>query len=524
MSNQRIRTLSIVGLLVVTLGVAPMLSAGQVETRAADLALEQPAYIQGGVTTTSANGTGLYKVSGSPIEIVPTNLGNGTVVGYGVSSGSGELAYDKRFDSYELQPEATGTYTVYWIVETPVAVTQGNSTEVETRQYRYEANIRVTGGLDMTHQPAGALAGVREDAQKWQEFNQTIQPLGQRGMLVQLGLADPPSTAQLIQGMINAWILAHDPLGALAGTFGTIHILLITSLGGALFVIIYGGYHSLVVAFLYRKLNIHNRNEAAEGELAARLQELDERDRVRIMDNLDHSEIYQDEHVAQGMADIGDTPRESLLAYRGKTSERAITANRLQAMGLAEGEDWVGIIQRTLADGGEPEGDIQAAQVKPAADVGPDAETVALAEVDPDGEFMDALDWAAEPIREFDYANAEFDRDALATPVEPFEDLTTMLETLEMDRRHFSDEAAAAEYFRELLQEVRDHGYCDAEGRPDTLRHFLNEHLHSMRVLRDRYDIPLEYDIDLVERAILDHDTRERARETLSNVREGKYA
>lgn len=56
----------------------------------AQLAVEQPHYIDSRVQTTSEDGDRIYQVQGEEIELQPTNFDSGDVVGFGSSTEGGQ--------------------------------------------------------------------------------------------------------------------------------------------------------------------------------------------------------------------------------------------------------------------------------------------------------------------------------------------------------------------------------------------------------------------------------------------------
>jgi hypothetical protein len=545
---QRVATLALLALLLIGT-VAPALAAGVagasagsagIADRQAQLHVEQPHYVDGDVRASSADGDRVYHVKGESLEIHPQNFDAEKVVDYGVESGgdSGQLSYDPQTGEFELSAGAEGSYEVYWIVsegiavenESPNASGNDSNTTTETRQVRYSAIIRVEGAVGMEHMQSGDLAETREDAGKWEEFNSSVSDLRGRSIWVTLGLQDPMTTEQLIQSMINAWLLVNEPIAALTGD-SSILIVLFMSLTGIAFLGALAAYHTGVIVLLYRKLNIHETTEAAEGEVAERLAALDDEERRRRLAKRDFVDVFGDDHIADAFRDLGANPLEALENWVSRLRQRFAFHDRLQAMHQAS---YVAVVDdRAAADGGASEdGGDEAVPISARvvheddlAEDGPDDQDQAVQslDVDVDAGLLDALDWAQPEIREFDFVGADFDRAECVTPIEEY-DLKALLELSDLDMRNFSDEAAAGEYLRDLLADIREHPICDDQGRVKTLRYGLEQFLRSAALLEDRYELPIDYYVDLVDRAVDEHDAREQAVGTLRDVQEGKYA
>lgn len=538
---RRIGTVALLALLLLGT-VAPTIAAGAVgasaatiSDRQAQLHVEQPHYVDGDVQASSANGTRVYHAKGESLEIHPQNFDAQRVVDYGIESGGGsaQLNYDATTGEFSLSASATGSYEVFWIVSERVAVEQTNAsgntsenattTTTETRQVRYSAIIRVEGAVGMDHLASGDLEKTRADAQKWEEFNATTSDLRGRSMWVSLGLQEPMTSEGLIQSMIGAWLLVNDPIAALTGD-SSILIVLFLSLTGVAFLGALAAYHTGVIAWLYRRLNIHETTEAAEGELSARLAALDDEERRRRLAKRDFCDVFGDDHIADAFRDLGANPLEALENWLSRVRQRFAVHDRLQAM---DQDGYVAVVdESTVTDGGDEDGETvptSARVVHEDALADDHEQDVRSLDVAVDDDLLEALDWADPTIREFDYINADFDRSRCTTPIEEF-DLERLLELADLDMRNFSDEAAAGEYLRDLLEDIREHPICDDQGQVNTLRYGLEQFLRSACLLEDRYELPIDYYVDLVDRAVDEHDTRGEALDTLQDVQEGKYA
>lgn len=532
-NTQTARSTLLVALLLVS--ILPMATAGAVTAptdRDADLAIQQPHYIDGDVRQTSRNGTTVYRVSGAEITVRPRNFNPDNVVDYGVASqGSSRLRYDERFDVFVFTPNQTGTYELYWSVEKEVRVNQTDNssntsdTEVVTQQQRYRATIRVEGGLNLNHVQAGSMESTRQKASQWEELNATVQELRHTGFLVNLGLRDPPSTKGVVQGMVNAYKTIHAPLQMLTGNFTTVVFIAGTTLGGWLFVLVLVGPLVAALAYAYYRYNVKDSIEADEGRLAKRLAKAEYQRAKEKLANWRFTDITDDDHYAEGLQAEGRNPLQAFSNREGKLRDRNLFHAILQAMAEC---GYVAVFDERAAldGGGDGALEIEAAHVVHRDDIGEgdDVETMDLRVDSPDHELLDALDPNQPEILEFDLLGAEFERSEVnPTPVDTY-DLEEMLETTEYDLRMFGDAKTAAQYHVKFLRDIREHPITDDRGNVDELRYWLEQNLDTANLLRDRFELPVELRVKTWERAIEEYDAGAAAEETLDDVREGGYA
>lgn len=216
------------------------------------------------------NETPTYRVSGEQFRIVPENFRTNRVIDFGVS-GNGSLSYDPTFDEFVFDPNGqTGIFEVYWIVNREVTQAAGNAsnaTNTTMVSTEYTARIEVQEQASLLHTSQERLSSIEEDAENWQEFENTVLSPGVAG--------EDADIQEVTQNVINLYRLANDPLAALTGNFTGVIILIVTTLGGLLFWALWNGHHTVVTGRLYRRLNIHESIEAEEGELGERIEELD---------------------------------------------------------------------------------------------------------------------------------------------------------------------------------------------------------------------------------------------------------
>lgn len=522
--------------LVLGAAVAPLLATtadAQLASRDATLAIDQPAYVDSEVKQTSINGTRAYVVKGEEIDIRPQNFRSSDVLDYGVDAPAGTLTFDEAMQEYTFSPEGeTGTFELYWTVTEQRVVnnTQGNQTVQTTTNVsvRYSAVVRVDGKTQMTHVVAGTIAGLRQQAANWEEFNATVQDVREMNLLA-FAFGSPPSTEQVVQGMVNTYIATRDPIrGLFSGS--EIMILLVTSMFGLFLLVSNFGAFAALLLKTYRRLFFFESIEAEEGAIRDRVAELDDQQRRMRFADLDWVDWFND-HVADLFKRLGATPAEGYDALsNGVLQPRTWVRDRLQAMsqcGYA-----ARVERRTVTDGGdeeEPSEVITDAEVIAIPlELGPNEEfadrddLVSLAH--PDDELLDALDWEDEYIRNFDLVGEDIDASKLDTEPTTL-DLDELLAAVELQTRRFEDTETAGQYLREYLESVRAHPITDAEGRPRTTREMANRLLTIVRRARDEHDIPLaDYQVQAVERALLDDDPGERADKHLSDLRSGRDA
>ena len=536
MTSEYTRLFVAIALVATLFGPAASVGVAAPQTTDADLAISQPHYVDGSIETTSANGTTVYQAGAVPLEIVPQNFAADNVVDYGIETdgGGAELTYDEAMGEFVFTADADGTYSVFWSVERQVAVenASGNGSHIETQRERYTAKIRLSGLTDMVHQPAGDLKETRAQADKWAEWNATVNDAREtigNGLLVQVGLASPPTTQETLQGMVNAYLTFKAPLHMLTGNYTQILTLITFTFGGWLFVATVIVPLIVVIASLAYRSNRFEITEADEGRLSKRAGEMAKREDQQSLANDTHNDVWDDDYIAAAMRNEGDDPLTATTNWLAKFRPRYQFHARLQAM-AADG--WVAVVDRRVrSDGGgeSGEGDSETASIVDAHvaredAVDDDSETVSL-NVTPDDDLLDVLDWSQVEIwEEFDLLEADIDpTEVRTTPVDVF-DLEELVELTDLDMRQFEDESHAAQNMIELFQFIRENPLTDEHGTPDTLRYGLEHHLRAARLLDERFHMPIDGYIDQFEKALAEYDVGADAKRTLEEIREGGRA
>lgn len=504
--------------LVVVLALSGAISgvSAQISERPASIAIQQPGYVESDVEQLSTNGTPTYAVAGERINIRPRNFDSGNVVDFGVESETGALRYDEAVDLFVFSPEGkTGTYDLYWIVNRQVEVSDGNETAngTETVSSRYVARIRVTGQANLEHSSAASIDEYREDAENWRELNETIHSEAVSG---------PGADIETeLQSAIGYLRFINHPFQALTGNFTAIGILLVTSLGGLLWVAFSQGYHVLVVSRIRKRLNLTESIEADEGELSERIAEYEYQESLRALQNMDWNDVFRDDHVAAAFRDkFGETVLDGWEIFQQLFLPRNLVRDRLQAMSQA---GYVAVVdQETTGDGDVDATVIEDAHIEIERRVGPDETTVDLEQ--PSEQLLDAVDFDDPLIVAFDLPEElrEGELGELDTTVESM-DLDALLELLDEDLRHFSDMKIYGQYIRDFVVSVRDHPITDSRGKPDSTRYTLEEWLKASQLMSDRYAFPFSsYLADGIERALIDFRPGQRAEKEIRRLDEGR--
>ena len=536
-ASRRVVALVVLAALVlapVVAGVGVGTGVGQSGVEPADLAVDQPHYVSGDVSRQSANGTTVYEVSGAEIELVPQNFDADRVTGFGTTTGNGSLEYDRAKGEYVLSASETGTYELYWIVEETVVVddgtgnqsdnsTSGSDPQTATRERRYEARVRVTGGLDLVHRPASSIEDQQTAASNWREFNSTLH---QRGLV---GASDVETT---LEEMIAWYELRKNPQEALTGGVIATLIILVSTVGGLLIVVVFFGYHARAMDVLRRELQKHEALKAEEGAAKDAVADLQALQNQQALQNLAPQDLSGFDDIDAGaMQDaFGETVHDAWVEFLSATQPRHLIADRLRAMGA---EGWVAVVDERDANG-----NIMTAHLEHRHDL-PDGPTAADGGLDADGDDLDvvaldstdettlaavrdALDsWDSGPLREFDLPDADVDTTG-ADVTYNSADLETLIERLEVDMRYFEDERAFGEVLYELLASVENSPECDSEGRPDSIRWTLSHYLKLAQRLDDRHGYPLaRFWREAVERALIDFDVDEQARSQVDSIELG---
>ena len=535
--------------------IAPVAAQESGSTRSANLDIVQPHYIDSSVDRSSDNETAVYEASGQRLRLYPTNFAARNVVDIGISPASNaSFSRASAGSGYVLEPEQTGTYNLYWVVERPVA--GENASAGDTERVRYEATISVGGDFDIVAVPKSRYDDQQAQAEKWGELNSSVQTMIDNSWIVSTLPGDRPSAEAFVESALRKQRLVHNPAAAF-GEGLTLLVLGIFSLGGGLLTLGALGWHAKAVAWLRRRLNIYESVEDAEGDVARKMEAQNIADAKRARQNQRFSDVYQP-HIADAMAELGETPYEADVNLAASMLPSEAVAQKARAMGASgyvavvpeavvdlltadedTDEDGDGPSDGLATDGGadtdppaSPE-DIDTTTlldhlkatderlaIQPADAVDDDAVTVPLSEADRD--WIAVLPVNDEVLLEFDLAGAEFDRVAADSDL-PEWDLEDIIEQSHLEMRHFNSPASAAEHLKAFVEDTCEHQVTDPDGRPRTTRTVLETVLRDSQILEDRFNLSRQHFIDWLEAAIQADDPVAEGLDHADDVEAGMY-
>jgi hypothetical protein len=322
--------------------------------------------------------------------------------------------------------------------------------------------------------------------------------------------------------------LKNHPWEALTGNFTGMVILAVTTIGGLLFVALLMGGALAALRTLQKRLSIFEAIESEEGTAKDTLAALDFEERKSVLQNLDWTDIFADDHVAAAFREqFGETPFDGTVEWLSLLRPRNLVADRVQAMGQ---DGYVATVpgggEDLATDGGTLDvADVETVELRRTEEV-PDGHATAdpstLGQHDLQA-LVDALDWDSTTIRTFDLAAADFDPADLETPYESM-DLSTLIERSEAETRHFDDPETFGTYALEFVETVRDHPqFTDDDGRVEDLRYAMSHWLELAQLLDDRFAFPVvHFHRDALERALVDYDPEREAQTYVDDVVAGR--
>lgn len=511
--NKRTRQL-LAALLVLATVAGPIagVAAAADTTRAADLVVRQESYVDEDVTRQQQNATSVYTVRGERITIKPRNFDPSNVVESGVDRGIGTLSFDEELGVYHFSSDGEeASFNLHWIVLEETEVAGSNATEIQ--RVRYEATIRVVGLANVDHVRPGTLAELREDGEKWRDWNDTLQDVREMDLLLWSFRGDPPDTETLLQGMVNTYVTTRDPFRLLTGGFFAVIITLTLTVGGLLWLAIREGLAAIAARRLRKQLNIYKATEAEEREVSERLLEIDRAETDRIWSNLDFNDFPGwPDHEADSYRDLGHTPRAAF--------ERIVTdimPPELQIRERLQALDQLGYVAR-VRERDEEGSVVDAELVKEDEFVFSEAEQVSIA--DPGDDLVEVL-WNDQTLIDWNPVAADLDISEFETDPVTFS-LDEALDAIDLQVDRFEDEKAAAKLLQDHIEWAAKSEYTDDLGTPKTSMRVLNSFLETSTWLRDVHGIPsARILVDHLERAILDYDPGKEAEEFADTVREG---
>jgi len=510
--------LAVLLLVLSAVAVAATTAAAAPGSTPADLTVRHPSWMDAKTGTTQTNQTTVYVVQHDRVDIQPQNFDAGNVVGFGVETSSGELTYDDGLGFFRFDAGGnTGTFRLYWEVETDRLFTQNNSTTTQTVRERYSAVIRVEQAQSYRHISGSEYEQTQDAADNWTAFASGIEQI-----------AGPNANLeQQTQKALDLLRLSADPFAALSGSYTITWLTLLGfgGIGGLLVTLTIVGWHLWTrrhdIKFRYRQ----EIGKADEKALDDRMAEHERERRLKALQNMDWQDIIADDHVARAMRDtLGETPFDGMVQMQELLLPEKLVRDRLGAMGesgyigLAEFDD-------VAADGGD--GD-DADRVLVDADLahedeypdGPPADREVIDLTDPSDAFVETLDWTHPDLVSFDLVAATSPATSTVT-VEGL-DLDSLVDELDAQRQAFDDPDVFGQYLLEFVTDVRESDYCDEQGYPDATRYVLNNWLQICQTTTQKFEVPLlEFLGDGVERALIMHDPLAEADEAVERVKRG---
>jgi hypothetical protein len=504
-----IRNTTIAVLVVVTLlsgALAPMAVTAAPETQTAQLAIDQPSFVEGSVTQQREDGQVIYSVQHGTVELKPQNFDADSVVGFGAEEG-GSLTYDEEMDQFrfDVADGETGTFTLYWEVR---GAPTGNATNGSGEAVRrHEAVVDVESNGEYQHLAAGSLERIREDADIGQRFREAAVDIFGEDVVIE----------DQLQASINFMKLRNNPLRALAGGYTSTWMLLILGGAGANLVLV----TILGFALFQQRHNIAlvNRYVARgrdETEVREQLRDLDLKEKIRVLSRVDFQDIWPDDRVARAYRRLAETPFRAIQRLRSVRDPANLLSYRLQAMGQC---GYVGAVD-CKSDGTT---DYETARVLPEDEYPDDADTVEKEELsNPDDKFVEALLGTGDPeVVNFDLPGADFDPDAISVTAE-LKSVDEFLEEMELRRDDFENPEEFGEYLRQMLEFVRQHEITDPNGEMDEIDYILTVWVDEADLMGDRYGLPqIGFEAEAITADLEQRDAVEQASNAVERLQSG---
>lgn len=468
----------------------------------AEIAIQQPSYVESSVDTPTENGSTVYVASGERLLIAPQNFDADAVVNYGIDTDAGRLSVDEDLGLYRFDPQGeTGTFRMFWVANVETGVDANGSATVQ--QQRYETRVRIAGQSQMEHLTPAEADRRQNMADLGEYVNATVGDLQERGLLF---FPEDGSDREVVDAMASRAISTGDPAAALTGNATQFVLLMFLSLGGA---VVGGVMLAVLVYYMYRyykqKRDIESV-EAVEGEIDVRELDVEERERMQALANQTPADIFEDEHVAAAMRDVfGETLLDAWMRLQSLILPEAVVRDRLQAMGhsgWAAAPDGDGGFD--LVEGDPAEGDDDLESLTPPAE-----------------EVVAGVDWDASALRNFDLVDADVDPGDFESDPETLT-LTELTESLDVQMRNFENEEEFGAYFYDLIDHIRESDFTDHQGRPDDLRVAINCFLKAAGLLGDRHHWPVaDFWADASEYALTKYDRADQVSQYVDDVQNG---
>ncbi len=479
--------------------IAPAASAAFVE-RPAELAIDQPHYIDGGVQTTGAGEAMTYEASGGHLRIQPQNFDRSNVTEFGVATTTSDATLSDNTDLgvYELDVASNGTYELYWVAREVREV----DNETKLVDIRYTARVRVSD-TDMQHIPDGTIDEYREDADNWSAFEQAVRS--------DKVVGPDADMEQSTETAINLLRLQNHPFSALTGDFTGLLLTLFITLPGLVIILIGVGMHLASRRSDIKERRRQSQLDAERADLEDELDAIEEHERLAALEGMDWNDVPDfDDATARAFREhLGETVLDGWLTIQSILTPETLVRDRLRAMA-----DTHVAVEEPVADGGATAG-TPSYRLEPrgAADEMADERVATLDE--PSDEVVDGLDWDDPELREFDLTAADIEHSL---------EMDTLTEDLDVDVvQDFESREEFTEYLFQFLQTVVDHEYTDKDGRVRPLRHALNLWLRALRFVGEREGVPTaRYSAEHIESLLRTYDAEDEIAEWVNRVETGQ--
>jgi len=443
------------GLLLAYAGIAPVMAAGE----QANLSIVQPDYVDGSVTTDTADDEIIYGVKGPRQLITFESAPNATVSDFGIAEGSGSLDYQASTDLYIFIPDGNGSTTLFWVA---------NGT-------RYEAVIQ-TESVDWVHRSSTADQSLNEQAEKYQQIESEVEQM-----------APDSETDDVISSALTYWKFFDSPFSSLIQDMrGTLAIMFLRP-GGLIITGFFLAIALLGVASGARYRNRTQKQLADIGDIEIEKSEAYLKKAKRILSNTDYNEFLPDDAARAMRETLGRNPWIGFKNYLLLRSPVHVKGVVLQMMGAV---GYQGRYRRGY-DGQITEAWVERDDVSTDGD---GVERMDLSALDYDN--IDHRDYVqAVPSDQLDYSVFQEDigPDDVSFPISNRQvDDAELLEELNPHfPDDFEDEEHLARALGSMVEFVCDHDHTDAWGLPHRELDLLSFLAEMDSVLADEADFPV---------------------------------
>ena len=474
---------------------------------AAELYIDQPSHIDSPVDESQERGMTVYETKGEELRLYPENFEKENVVESGIVDGSTDASFswNKAVSAYVLEPEAEGSYEIYWVVSEEVVVSgeDDNETTTETRQVEYRAAV-VASDTESVVVNQDSYAETQEKASNWDEWSREVKGI----------FGSDADVERQTERALSALVFLHNPASYLTGDVTAVALILFTTRGGNLVLLLLSAVFLVPVAgfIAYRY-----RREALEARDLTVEEKLDRIDKDKLQSALSGMDIY--DAIPDG--DMAEVFQESLDAenlyeayekFTSMVTPRSVVRDRLTAMANA---GYQAVVVR------DSDGDISSGRV-----VEPDAEVELepieddVVELDnPDDDLVDAL-FTDELVRKerLHHLDVDYDSELVQKNLDEINEEMSVMIPADGNRE---DKEIIAEYLIEMLLSVMEHDYTDNRGKEKPVRRALNNIL-CLYFEAERHKVPMtRYYIEHLLFMLDNYSVTEEAEEVINQVQKG---